>query len=330
MKQQSGLQPMDVNTVLSSISEKVREAFLERKDIVADISRASSNFRKNLFTEIGLVTRVVEGVISDFSFIEDIPEFSWDSSKEDSAVNKRSYLQHLTDILQISQPFTLFDGDNPDVLMETSFNELQLRGKCDALISSTTVIDQALDNCHILFELMKPDNKDSKSKQSQLELLALDSLSTYQPIHILTDLIDLWEISWIMKDQVGISISCTRVSRTRAIGFLRYHLGLARNMLRRLGGLLDVEDDSNLERDDGEDDDNGSTHKRIKYTPKAACSFQATKLKYALKSSRKDDDDYQDMIPLSDDEKVQKFIWSFIDANRSQLLKSAALARENN
>ena len=60
----------------------------------------------------------------------------------------------------------------------------------------------------------KPENRDSKLKQAQIELLAADMKSGYSVIFVLTDLNDDWRVLWIEKAVSTANEKYTRVCVT--------------------------------------------------------------------------------------------------------------------
>ena len=56
-----------------------------------------------------------------------------------------------------------------------------------------------IKSSHIVFELKKPTNKESKIKQAKLELFSAGRRSSFDLIMVLTDLNASWTILWLEK-----------------------------------------------------------------------------------------------------------------------------------
>jgi 1,2-phenylacetyl-CoA epoxidase catalytic subunit len=115
-----------------------------------------------------------------------------------------------------------------------------------------------IQSSHIVFELKKPTIKENKIEQAKLQLLSAGRRSSYDLIMVLTDLNDSWTILWLEKmartRRGKIARMCsTDVTRSLAIGFLRYHLKIVDKMriLDQTESKLDIKyDDEYKDEDD--------------------------------------------------------------------------------
>jgi hypothetical protein len=208
----------------------------------------------------------MDDVIDQEMTVSDTEPFQWDSTKEDSLINRTNYVKYLQDNVLCNgfeYPMNVFDPTQESDLLDAEFSEdFTVTGTCDALISSTTMAGCMIQSSHIVFELKKPENKENKIKQAKLELLSAGRRSTYDVIVVLTDLNDSWIILWLettrktFKGKIA-TLCCTELTRNLAIGFLRYHLKIVAKLRRRNQSevALDVKYD-----DEYKDEDNGMEH----------------------------------------------------------------------
>jgi hypothetical protein len=117
-----------LNRVLSAIPDKVREGFAEANELVASISRASSNFHRGLLSNLN---------VSEIDiFIPKLPQylsqgneaFMWYDSQEDSPENKNAYLSYLKAKFESLPRLRVYDGDHPHSSLQTTLNEYSLKG----------------------------------------------------------------------------------------------------------------------------------------------------------------------------------------------------------
>jgi hypothetical protein len=277
----------------------------------------------SLFLELGITAHTVIDAIDPTLLVSGTLPYHWDNSKQDSQKNRKGYIDYLRENLLDGLPFSVFDPTQETTLLDTDFGDLRIHGTADALISSTTDSATMIIDCHVLFELKKPTNKDNKLKQAQLELIGAAMKSSYKVISVLSDLTDLWKIMWIEKTinelkQKETHICFADVSRDMAIGFLRYHLKIATQRMK-------LEGESIVEQYDDADDNSDQPRKRSKLIPKSRPTFRSSLLREA--------NSYRSEPGVTEKEALDNMIMNFCYINRKELgqkvqFQSADINRE--
>ncbi|ORY44102.1 hypothetical protein BCR33DRAFT_785343 [Rhizoclosmatium globosum] len=304
-----------IDRILSAIPARVREGFIELNETprATSISSASPSFRENLLKDLDILT--ADFVIPRLSqyLTSGNEAFVWQNSEEDSPVNKNAYLSFIREKFGEFFPLQIYDGDLEDSSLETSFNdEFSLKGNADCLISSTDAPARSVNNCHVLFELRKPSNKDMKLKQTELELLAADSISSYPVLAVVTDLMYSWKILWI-QNRSGRKVLCSsqNLDIDLAIGLIQGYLKAVQQMLDRCDFELQPVDF--VDEDVDEFDSNQGKKRKHKSQDTSRYNFSAVKLK-DIRNQRT----YEDADPEMDrDDDVKAMIRSFIQKNRA-------------
>ena len=138
---------VDQGQFLSALPLLMKQAMKEETESKAVISKVKSRFVNNLLEDrkIKLSYPDCNETISNQLAVSDIQPFEWDSSNEDSAINRNRYITYLKDTIicaDFGYPMTVFDATQQPDLLDAEFNEdFAVTGTCDALISSTTKSD---------------------------------------------------------------------------------------------------------------------------------------------------------------------------------------------
>ncbi|KAJ3347716.1 hypothetical protein HDU83_001878 [Entophlyctis luteolus] len=317
-----------IERFLSAIPARVRQGFAESKELEASMSRASSNFRRNLFNGLNLAS--VDIVIPELPQVASngSTPFLWHNSEEDSAENKYAYLSFIRCKFGNFPRLRIYDGDHEDSSLETSLNEFSLTGNADCLISSTDASERCVDTCHLLFELRKPTNRDMKLKQTELELLAADSKSSYPVLAVVSDLIDSWKVLWIKRKR-GRKVICSSqyLGLDFAIEIINGYLWAVQNMLNRVDFEFDGSDfvgnDDPNDDEDNRDEFGSGMRRRGRHATQSNYKFFAVKLRDNHRQRTAED------FEIDGPDVVQAMIRSFVYKNKAQLLRSAAAAEIN-
>ncbi|CAJ1963882.1 unnamed protein product [Cylindrotheca closterium] len=132
--------------------------------------------------------------------------FEWDSTKEDSKLNRDKYMAHLKTHLELPNSVTTFDGSESNDLLRAwfSFAQLELKGNVDVIVvDARHKLIQAARN-HILMgiELKKTGNKAHEKihRQVVLQHLAASQLNPNTGVlTLMTDLCDRWYFYWFKE-----------------------------------------------------------------------------------------------------------------------------------
>ncbi|ORY36735.1 hypothetical protein BCR33DRAFT_770201 [Rhizoclosmatium globosum] len=222
-----------LHSALNSISAP-NSTNISQAQVYQWISPATAPYVTSLLRDLSLSVEKFNIVIQSVS------KFEWSDEREDSPKNKRNYLRHLNGILGLQPPFSLYSGENQ--ALKTEIMHRKFNGFIDCIISSSN--SDCLGTCHIGIELFKPENKDKKIRQAQLELIALDLKSRFNVMVVVTDLNERWTFYWLQnRDQRKELCSSDNLNRDQAVNFIKLRLQNI-NLNRTPNGTLTEGNDS--------------------------------------------------------------------------------------
>ena len=192
----------DDQKVLSDNQKKVLELLCKREECF--ISSVNSTVWKQILNHYQLRLQATELLMAMPTIT--IPEFVWEDTAE-SAQSDR-YMAHLRQYISVrGRNLDWIRGDSDKNLLSvvpaSNVLPLQLKGTCDAALVWREYVRNNIcsSGLAVVFELKK--KVEGAQFQAMAELLAASVLSqNFQPVVVLTDLIDSWRIYFCDGDAI--------------------------------------------------------------------------------------------------------------------------------